>query len=112
MSLKDKVTGRVKQAAGDLTGDEKLRRQGATEERKAEAKQELREAEQAATRKREELAGLDYQTASQNAARQDGTDERAAELRQDDADPEPELPGSDPPRGDPVEPRTRRIDQR
>jgi uncharacterized protein YjbJ (UPF0337 family) len=41
MGLKDKVTGRLKQAAGDLKGDEALRRQGADEERKAEAKEEL-----------------------------------------------------------------------
>jgi len=41
MGLKDKVTGRLKQAAGDLKGDEALRRQGADEERKAEAEEEL-----------------------------------------------------------------------
>ena len=41
MGLKDKVTGRLKQAAGDLKGDEALRRQGADEERKAEAEAEL-----------------------------------------------------------------------
>ena len=44
MGLKDKVTGRLKQAAGDLKGDEALRRQGADEERKAETKEELEEA--------------------------------------------------------------------
>jgi len=41
MGLKDKVTGRLKQAAGDLKGDEALRRQGADEERKADAEEEL-----------------------------------------------------------------------
>jgi uncharacterized protein YjbJ (UPF0337 family) len=41
MGLKDKLTGRLKQAAGDLKGDEALRRQGADEERKAEAQEEL-----------------------------------------------------------------------
>jgi uncharacterized protein YjbJ (UPF0337 family) len=41
MGLKDKLTGRLKQAAGDLKGDEALRRQGADEERKAEAEEEL-----------------------------------------------------------------------
>jgi uncharacterized protein YjbJ (UPF0337 family) len=41
MGLKDKVTGRLKKAAGDLKGDEALRRQGADEERKAEAEEEL-----------------------------------------------------------------------
>jgi uncharacterized protein YjbJ (UPF0337 family) len=41
MGITDKVSGRVKQAAGDLLGDEGIRRQGADEERKGEAKQEL-----------------------------------------------------------------------
>jgi uncharacterized protein YjbJ (UPF0337 family) len=41
MGLRDKVTGRLKQAAGDLKGDEALHRQGADEERKAEAEEEL-----------------------------------------------------------------------
>ena len=41
MGLMDKVTGRLKKAAGDLKGDEALRPQGADEERKAEAEEEL-----------------------------------------------------------------------
>ena len=41
MSLTDKVTGRAKQAAGDLAGDNSLRREGRQEERKGEAKDEL-----------------------------------------------------------------------
>ena len=41
----DKLTGRVKQAAGDLAGNEDLRRQGEQEERKGEAKQELAQAD-------------------------------------------------------------------
>jgi uncharacterized protein YjbJ (UPF0337 family) len=41
MGLTDKVTGRIKQAAGDLTGDESIRREGRDEERKGEAKEEL-----------------------------------------------------------------------
>jgi uncharacterized protein YjbJ (UPF0337 family) len=40
-SITDKVTGRIKKAAGDLTGDADLRRRGAREERKGEAKEEL-----------------------------------------------------------------------
>ena len=40
MSLKDKVTGRVKKAAGDLADDPSLRREGRQEERKGEAKEE------------------------------------------------------------------------
>jgi uncharacterized protein YjbJ (UPF0337 family) len=45
MGLKDKFTGRLKQAAGDLKGDDKLRRQGADEERKAEAEEDLQAAQ-------------------------------------------------------------------
>lgn len=65
MSIQDKVSGRLKQAAGDLTGDEGLHRQGVREERKAEAKRELREAEQRAERLREEIARLEYESLSE-----------------------------------------------
>jgi uncharacterized protein YjbJ (UPF0337 family) len=41
MGLKDKLTGRLKQAAGDLKGDDGLRQQGLDEERKAEAEEDL-----------------------------------------------------------------------
>jgi len=50
----DKLTGRLKKAAGDLAGDAELRRRGAQEERKGEAKEELeREAERLAHKARE-----------------------------------------------------------
>ena len=49
MGITDKITGRVKQAAGDLLGDEGVRQQGVDEERKADAKEELaRDEERAA----------------------------------------------------------------
>ena len=41
MSIIDKITGRTKKAAGDLTGDAKLQREGARTERKGEAREEL-----------------------------------------------------------------------
>ena len=41
MGITDKVTGRIKKAAGDLTDDASLRREGSREERKGEAKEEL-----------------------------------------------------------------------
>jgi colicin import membrane protein len=44
MGLMDRITGRAKKAAGDLAGDESLRRQGAREERKADAKEDLERA--------------------------------------------------------------------
>jgi uncharacterized protein YjbJ (UPF0337 family) len=44
MGLKDRITGRIKKAAGDLSGDEGLRREGEREERKADAKDDLKQA--------------------------------------------------------------------
>jgi uncharacterized protein YjbJ (UPF0337 family) len=40
MGITDKVTGKVKQAAGDLSGDEELQGRGHKEERKGEVKEE------------------------------------------------------------------------
>jgi uncharacterized protein YjbJ (UPF0337 family) len=45
MGLKDRITGRAKKAAGDLSGDSGLRRQGAREEAKADAEEDLRNAQ-------------------------------------------------------------------
>src|SRR5437868_6743191 len=50
MGITEKITGRVKQAAGDLLGDEGIRRQGVDEERKADAKEELAREEERAAR--------------------------------------------------------------
>jgi uncharacterized protein YjbJ (UPF0337 family) len=62
MGIFDKVTGRAKKAAGDLTGDAKTRRQGAREERKGEVKEEAEEAELTASEKRQEAADLERKT--------------------------------------------------
>ncbi len=62
MSLTDKVTGRIKKAAGDLTDDASLRRQGRDEERKGEAKEELAEAHEKADAKAEEVSDLERRT--------------------------------------------------
>jgi uncharacterized protein YjbJ (UPF0337 family) len=62
MSASDKVSGRIKQAAGDLIGDERLRRRGADQERKAAAKQELEAAKRDAARSRAEVARLEDET--------------------------------------------------
>jgi uncharacterized protein YjbJ (UPF0337 family) len=62
MSLKDKITGRVKQAAGDLKDDPELHREGRREERKGEAKEELAEAHREADLKAEEVANLERKT--------------------------------------------------
>ena len=62
MSLLDKLTGRAKKAAGDLTGDAGLRKQGRREERKGEAKEELDRAQDRADAKAEEVADLERKT--------------------------------------------------
>jgi len=62
MSLKDKITGRTKKAAGDLADDASLRREGAQEERKGEAKEELADAHAKADAKAEEVSNLERKT--------------------------------------------------
>jgi uncharacterized protein YjbJ (UPF0337 family) len=62
MSILDKLTGRAKQAAGDLADDPSLRRQGKREERKGEKKDELGDAQDKADRKAEEVADLERKT--------------------------------------------------
>jgi uncharacterized protein YjbJ (UPF0337 family) len=56
MGLQDKITGRAKQAAGDLLGNEGVRRQGLEEERKGEEKEALERQKQ---RVEGELEALD-----------------------------------------------------
>jgi uncharacterized protein YjbJ (UPF0337 family) len=58
----DKITGRAKQAAGDVTGDGSLKREGRQEERKGEAKEELGNAQDKADAKAEEVANLERKT--------------------------------------------------
>jgi uncharacterized protein YjbJ (UPF0337 family) len=62
VSLGDKISGRVKKAAGDLAGDAELHRQGVKQERKGEAKEELARADAEAKRKADEVANLEQQT--------------------------------------------------
>lgn len=62
MSILDKLTGRAKKAAGDLTDDASLRREGRHEEKKGEKKEELDDAQENADRKAEEVADLERKT--------------------------------------------------
>ncbi len=62
MSITDKVTGRIKKAAGDLTDDASMRREGRQEERKGEAKDELAKSEERADSKADEVADLERKT--------------------------------------------------
>jgi uncharacterized protein YjbJ (UPF0337 family) len=62
MGIADKVTGRIKKAAGDLADDPSLKREGQREERKGEAKDELARDQERADRKAEEVANLERHT--------------------------------------------------
>lgn len=62
MGILDKITGRAKQAAGDLTDDASLRKQGKREERKGEKKEEMDHAQERADEKAEEVADLERKT--------------------------------------------------
>jgi uncharacterized protein YjbJ (UPF0337 family) len=62
MSILDKLTGRAKQAAGDLADDASLRRQGKREEEKGEKKEERDQARERADQKAEEAADLERKT--------------------------------------------------
>lgn len=62
MGITDKITGRAKKAAGDLTDNSSLRREGAQEERKGEAKEELGNAQERADAKADEVADLERKT--------------------------------------------------
>jgi uncharacterized protein YjbJ (UPF0337 family) len=62
MGITDKVTGRIKKAAGDLSGDAATRRQGEQEERKGEAKDDLARTQEKEERKAEEVADLERKT--------------------------------------------------
>jgi uncharacterized protein YjbJ (UPF0337 family) len=62
MGITDKITGRVKKAAGELKDDDELRREGRREERKGEAKEELASHHEQADAKAEEIANLERKT--------------------------------------------------
>jgi DNA polymerase-3 subunit epsilon len=62
MGLMDKVTGRAKQAAGDLADDASMRREGKQEERKGDAKDELARSQEKADAKADEVADLERKT--------------------------------------------------
>ena len=62
MGLTDKISGRVKKAAGDLADDASLRQEGRREERKGEAKEERDRAREKADLKSEEVADLERKT--------------------------------------------------
>jgi uncharacterized protein YjbJ (UPF0337 family) len=62
MSILDKISGRFKKAAGDLTDDASMRQEGRREERKGEAKEELDRAHERVEQKAEEVSDLERKT--------------------------------------------------
>lgn len=62
MGFTDKITGRAKQAVGDLTGDKSTKREGKNEERKGQAKDELAGQQEKAERKADEVSNLERKT--------------------------------------------------
>jgi uncharacterized protein YjbJ (UPF0337 family) len=62
MGITDKITGKAKQVAGDITDDSSLHREGKDEERKGEKKEELDRAEERADEKAGEVADLERKT--------------------------------------------------
>ncbi len=62
MGLTDKITGRAKKAAGDLTDDASLKREGGKEEKKGEAKDQLAESQQQTADKAAEVSDLERKT--------------------------------------------------
>jgi uncharacterized protein YjbJ (UPF0337 family) len=62
MGLFDKITGRAKQAAGDLADDPSLRRQGRREEQKGDAKESLDRKQDEAAEKAQEVSDLERKT--------------------------------------------------
>jgi len=81
MGIEDKISGRIKQAAGDLLGHEGLKRQGRQEERKADAEAEAREAE----------ARADAEARRAEVRREDAEQRAAAAARREFAKAEVEI---------------------
>ncbi len=55
----EKAVGRAKKAAGDLAGNSSLRREGARDEKRAEAKDKLEDAKETLAEKAREVADLE-----------------------------------------------------
>ncbi len=62
MGLTDKITGRAKKAAGDLTDDASLKREGGKEEKKGKAKDQLADAQDRTADKAAEVSDLEHKT--------------------------------------------------
>jgi uncharacterized protein YjbJ (UPF0337 family) len=80
MGFIDKVTGRFKKAAGDLAGDDSLRREGVRVERKGEAKDELAREELRADEERERAADVQVESERRAQAAEARAERKADEI--------------------------------
>jgi uncharacterized protein YjbJ (UPF0337 family) len=78
----DRISGRLKKAAGDITDDASLREQGVRDERKADAKEDLARAQREADERAEEVARLERETARGAARRTTHSAEPTADAPQ------------------------------
>ncbi len=62
MGLMDKITGRAKKAAGDITDDASMRQQGRKEEAKGDAKDSAARKQESADAEKERAAKLERET--------------------------------------------------
>lgn len=62
MGILDKLTGRAKQAAGDLSDDRSLKREGRREEEKGKKEDQLERAQEQVEKKAAEVSDLDRKT--------------------------------------------------
>ena len=62
MGIVDKITGRAKKAAGDITDDPSTRQEGRREERKGEEKEKLAKAQDRVEEKSADVADLERRT--------------------------------------------------
>ena len=62
MGIMDKITGRAKKAAGDVTDDASLRQQGRKEEQKGDAKESAARKQESADAEKEKAAKLERET--------------------------------------------------
>ena len=62
MGIMDKITGRAKQAAGDVTDSAHLRQQGQKEEAKGDAQERAAEKQEEANAESQRAQNLDQQT--------------------------------------------------
>ena len=82
MGITEKVSGRFKKAAGDVTGNRDLYESGVADERKGKAREQARRARERADRKADEVRSLEHAT-NPDALAEDTTKEELYERAQE-----------------------------